>query len=143
MPEYRKPVPVPDHVTGKFWEGAKQHKLLIQRCPDCEARQFFPQQCCRRCLSDDLEWLEAKGTGKIYSYTMIYRSPNSVFEKEVPYIGALVELDDGVRIMSNIVEIEPKDVRVDMPVEVVFDDISATISLPKFRPNEVLSKRER
>jgi uncharacterized OB-fold protein len=134
MAEYLKPVPMPDHVTGKFWEAAKQHKLIVQRCIDCGARQFFPQSYCRCCLSENIEWSEASGRGKIYSYTIIHRPPSSAFQEDVPYTVALVELDEGVRMMSNIIDIEPEDVRVDMPVEVVFEDISSTISLPKFRP---------
>jgi len=131
-----KPVPVPDHVTGRFWEAAKQHRLLIQRCGDCGTNQFLPQSCCRTCLSENIDWIETGGKGHVYAYTVIYRPPTLTFEDDVPYTVALVELEEGVRLMSNIVEIEPEEVRVGMPVEVVFDDISPIISLPKFRPIE-------
>jgi uncharacterized OB-fold protein len=134
MAEYNKPVPMPDHVTKKFWDAAKHHKLLIQTCLDCRARQSFPQPYCRGCLSENIEWSEASGKGKIYSYTIIHRPPSSRFQADVPYTVALVELDEGVRMMSNIIDIKPEDVYVGMAVEVVFDDITPTISLPKFRP---------
>jgi uncharacterized OB-fold protein len=134
MEEYLKPVPIPDHVTGKFWAASKQHKLLIQHCFDCGARQSFPQSYCRCCLSENIDWSEASGRGKIYSYTIVYRPPSVKFQEDVPYTVALVELDEGVRMMSNITEIEPEDVRVGMTVEVVFDNVTSTISLPKFRP---------
>ncbi len=127
---------MPDHVTGEFWDAAKQHKLLIQRCQDCGANQFFPQSSCRKCLCDRMEWLEASGKGVIYTYTVVYRPPTQTFEEDVPYTVALVELDEGVRMMSTIIGIEPQDVRVSMPVEVVFEEISPTISLPRFRPIE-------
>lgn len=134
MENYSKPAPIPDRVTGRYWEAAQQHKLLIQRCDNCGGYQTLPQSYCRRCLSENLEWTQARGTGKIYSFTIIQRAPSSAFEKDVPYTVALVELDEGARMMSNIVEIGPQDVRVGMPVEAVFDTISPTISLPKFRP---------
>ena len=134
MAEHMKPAPMPDHVTAEFWEAAKQGRLLIQRCGDCGRLQFFPQSQCRTCLSEHVEWVEASGKGRIYSYTVVHRPPSLTFEDDVPYTVALVELKEGVRMMSTIIEIEPEHVRVDMPVEAVFDDISPTISLPKFRP---------
>lgn len=136
MTEYRKPAPIPDHVTGEFWEAAKQHGLLIQRCQDCGANQFFPQSSCRKCLSDRMEWLEASGKGVIYTYTIVHRPPTQTFDEDVPYTVALVELEEGVRMMSTIIGIKPQDVRVNMPVEIVFEEISTTISLPRFRPIE-------
>ncbi len=134
MQTYEKPVPVPDRVTGPFWEAAKQGRFLIQRCPSCGAHQFYPQSSCRRCLSEELEWMDAKGKGTIYSYTVIHRAPNRPFEPDVPYTVALVDLDEGCRMLSNIVDVDPEDVRVGMPVEVVFEEITPEISLPKFRP---------
>ena len=134
MPAYEKPVPVPDDVTGPFWEATKQGRLLIQRCPNCGVHQFYPQSSCRTCLSQNLEWVDAKGKGTIYSYTVIHRAPNRPFEPDVPYTVSLVDLDEGCRMLSNIVEVSPEAVRVGMPVEVVFEEITPEISLPKFRP---------
>ena len=134
MESYTKPIPEPDRVTTPFWEAAKQGRLLIQRCPNCGAYQFYPQASCRRCLSDGLEWVDAKGKGTIYSYTVIHRAPSRSFEPDVPYTVALVDLDEGCRMMSNIVEVSPEAVRVGMSVEVVFDAITPEISLPRFRP---------
>jgi uncharacterized OB-fold protein len=136
MTEYRKPIPTPDRVTEEFWDAARRHELLIQRCRDCGASQFLPQSCCRACLSQRIQWVAASGKGKIYSYTIVHRPPTPKFQEDVPYAVALVELDEGVRMMSNIVGIGPQDVRVGMAVEVVFEGISPTISLPKFRPSE-------
>ncbi len=136
MAEYMKPVPMPDQVTAKFWDAAKEGKLLLQQCADCGAIQSFPQTQCRDCMSENVEWIESAGTGKIYSFTIVHRPPTALFDEDAPYAVALVELDEGVRMMSNIVGIRPDDVRVDMPVEVVFDEITPTVSLPKFRPTE-------
>jgi len=134
MEAYEKPVPEPDHVTRPFWEATKQNRLLIQRCRDCGAHQFFPQGHCRGCLSDQLEWVESKGKGTVYSFTVIHRPPTAAFEKEAPYTVGLIDIDEGCRMVSNIVEVNPEDVRVGMPVEVVFEEITPEISLPKFRP---------
>ena len=134
MTEYIKPIPFPDTVTSAFWDAARENKLLVQHCNDCGERQFFPQSCCRNCLGENLDWIEASGKGKVYSYTIVNRPPTARFQEDVPYVVALIELEEGVRMMSNVVEIEPDDVRVDMPVEVVFDEITSAISLPKFRP---------
>ena len=134
MADYTKPVPMPDNVTAKFWDAAKERRLLLQRCADCGARQFFPQSHCRGCLSESLGWIEASGKGKIYSFTIVHRPPSAAFQEDAPYTVALVELDEGVRMMSNIVGIAPDKVRVGMPVEVVFDDITPTVSLPRFKP---------
>ena len=134
MENYSKPTPTPDPVTEKYWGAARHNKLLVQKCGACGAYQTLPQSYCRHCLSENLQWTQARGTGKIYSFTIVHRAPSSAFEKDLPYTVALVELDEGARMMSNIVEIEPQDVRVGMPVEAVFDAISPTISLPKFRP---------
>jgi uncharacterized OB-fold protein len=132
--EYSKPIPVPDNASQPFWEGARNHKLLLQRCCGCGTIQSFPQSCCRKCLSGDIEWFEASGKGKIYSFTVIHRPPSQNFEEDIPYIVAIIELDEGPRVMSNIIGMTPEDAKVDMTVEVIFDDISSTISLPKFRP---------
>lgn len=134
MSEYTKPIPFPDNVSATFWEAAKKGKLLLQQCGECGARQNFPQPYCRGCLSENLDWIEASGRGKVYSYTIVNRPPSAQFQEDVPYVVALVELEEGVRMMSNIVGIEPEAVRIDMPVEVVFDEITSDISLPKFKP---------
>jgi uncharacterized OB-fold protein len=134
MKTYEKPIPQPDAVTGPFWEAARQGRLLVQHCPGCGAHQFYPQASCRKCLSEELDWVDAKGEGTIYAYTVIHRAPSRPFAPDVPYTVALVDLDEGCRMISNIVDVPPEDVRVGMPVEVVFEEITPEISLPKFRP---------
>ena len=136
MTEYTKPIPFPDLATAKFWEAAREGKLLIQECGDCGVRQFFPQAHCRSCLSENVEWIEAGGRGKIYSYTVVHRPPTAQFQEDAPYVVALIELEEGVCMMSNIVGIEPSAVCVGMEVEVVFEEITPDISLPKFRSSD-------
>ncbi len=136
MQPYEKPIPEPDGLTGPFWEATKQGRLLIQRCEACGGIQFYPESSCRGCMSIRLEWMDAKGEGTIYSYTVVHRAPKRAFEPDVPYIVALVDLTEGCRMLTNIVEVSPEAVRVGMPVEVVFEAITPEISLPKFRPVE-------
>ncbi len=138
-----RPIPVPDAVTRPFWEAAKQGRLLIQRCVACGSWQFFPQASCRRCWSQRLEWVEARGRGTVYAYTVIHRAPSRGFEADLPYTVALVDLEEGVRMMSNIVEADPEEVRVGMPVEVVFEAVTPEISLPRFRPRRPPPEGER
>ena len=134
MPDYVKPLPYVHDETRPFWEGTKRHELQIQRCLDCEKFYFYPRSICPHCLSDNTEWVNVSGRGKIYSFTVSHRPASPAFEPDVPYNIAIVELDEGVRMMSNIVECQNEDLRIDMPVEVVFDDVTPEITLPKFRP---------
>ena len=89
---------------------------------------------CHRCLSKDLEWWKSTGRGTVYSYTIIHQVANESFASDVPYVYAIIELDEGVRMLSNIVNVEPQSVSVGMKVKVVFDDVTAEISIPKFAP---------
>ncbi len=132
MIEYAKPLPVPDGDTKPFWDAAKEHRLMIQRCQDCQRTIFYPRSVCPHCMSDRIDWIQASGRGTIYSYTVVHRSP-SAFKEDVPYVVALIDLAEGVRMMSNVVECAPADVRIGAAVEVVFDDVTPEITLPKFR----------
>jgi uncharacterized OB-fold protein len=85
-------------------------------------------------MSEELDWVDAKGKGTIYAYTVIHRAPSRPFEPDVPYTVALVDLEEGCRMITNIVDVSPQEVRVGMEVEVVFEEITPEISLPKFRP---------
>lgn len=127
-------LPKPTQVTKAFWEAAKQHELLIQKCNKCGIYIFYPRVFCPKCLSSELEWVASSGEGTVYSYTIIYHSPIREFESLVPYFLAIIELKEGVRIMSNIVNCEPGDIYVGMAVKVVFEDVNKDISLPKFIP---------
>jgi hypothetical protein len=127
------PSPTPD--TAPFWEGAKRGELRIQHCNDCAAYFFYPRPLCRHCLSRDVEWRAVSGRGRLHTCTITYRSGRaSPFPG--PFVIAIVELDEGPRLMTNLVDVEPDPaaLRIGMPVEVVFADISPEITLPRFRP---------
>lgn len=133
MKEYMKPLPNPTPFSKPFWDGTKRHELLIQKCQDCQKFVFYPKVICPFCLSDNLEWIKASGRGKIYSYMVVYSYQPQAFAEDVPYVVAIIDLDEGVRMMSNVVECDPEMVRCDMDVTVVFDDITDEITLPKFK----------
>jgi uncharacterized protein len=133
--EYKKPLPRPTPVSAPFWVGAKQHRLLIQRCRRCANVQFYPRPHCVTCLSDDLDWIEASGRGTLYSYTIVRRAASPAFEPDLPYVVAVIELAEGPHMTGNVVGVPPEEVRVGMPVRAVFDDVTPEVTLIKWRPD--------
>jgi len=131
--EYVKPLPYIHAETKAYWDGAKSHELLIRKCVTCGQFHFYPREFCPACLSSDVEWVKASGRGTVYSVTVCHR-PAPRFEKDVPYNLALIELEEGVRMMSNIVDCPNDDIKIGMTVEVVFDSVTPEVTLPKFRP---------
>jgi len=134
--EYRKPLPTPSPEAQRYWEGCKNHELWIPFCRSCQSFYFYPRAFCPQCFSWDIEWRRTSGLGKIYTFAIQHRAWHPGWSAEVPYVTALVVLEEGPRLYTNIVGVDadPKHIRCDMPVEVVFDDVSEEISLPKFRP---------
>lgn len=131
-----KPLPKPDPVTQPFWDSLKAHGIQIQKCNACGEHIFYPRGLCPHCFSSDLSWEPASGKGKVYAFTIVHRQPNPAFAADMPYVVALIELDEGVRMMTNLVDVEPdpEHVKVGMPVEIVYDDVNDEITLPKWRP---------
>jgi uncharacterized OB-fold protein len=134
MTEYTKPVPVPSEDSAPFWAAAKRHKLSLQKCATCGEFRFPPAPLCPECTEMGGEWTELKGRGKVFSFVVFHRSYDKSFDADLPYAVALVELDEGPRLVSNIVGMPPDQLRCDMPVEVVFDDVTPVCTLPKFKP---------
>ena len=131
---YRKPLPRVDEESRGFWEAAARHELCFQHCRGCGTKRFYPRALCTVCLSSATEWVRASGRGRIYSFTVTHQNQAPGFREELPYVLAIVELDEGIRMMTNIVGCAPDGVRVGMAVEVAFEDVTAEITLPKFRP---------
>ena len=134
MAQYNKPLPIPNVASQAFWEGCKKHTLLIPRCRSCGTYHFYPRFFCVKCMSLDLDWVKASGRGEIYTFSIIERPGIPAFAAEAPYVLSLVQLDEGVFMMSNIVGCPPDKVEIGMKVEVVFDDVTEEITLPKFKP---------
>lgn len=131
---YRKPLPEPNETTRPFWEGTRSHQLRIQRCRDCRKYIFYPRAVCPFCLSEHLDWIVASGKGKVYSYTVVRRAMHPAFQEDVPYVLAIVELEEGPRLTTNIIGVPPDEVRVDMPVRAAYDDVTPDLTLLKFEP---------
>jgi uncharacterized protein len=131
-----KPMPTPTLETAPYWEGCRRHQLRIQRCSDCYQHQFFPRIYCSKCFSERVEWVNVSGRAKVLSFTIVRRPVSPAFADEVPYVVALVTLEEGPQMMTNIVGCPPEEVKIGMPLEVVFEDWSDTISIPQFRPRQ-------
>ena len=132
MTEYQKPLPLPTQDTREYWEGCRRHELLIQKCRKCGALRFYPRPMCPECNSMEYDWIKACGKGRVYSWTVAVRQFHPAFE--VPYVIAIVELEEGVRMTTNVINCKPEELYVGMPVEVIFEDVSEEITIPKFRP---------
>jgi uncharacterized OB-fold protein len=129
-----KPIPAPTHETRPYWEGCKAHELRIQRCGECGNYQFPPRLYCTKCFGETIEWIKASGRAKVLSFTIVRRPVSPAFASDVPYVVALVTLDEGPTLMTNIIGCPLEQVAIGMPVVVTFDDWTEEVSIPKFRP---------
>ena len=127
------PLPRPYQDTEPYWAAARDHRFVIQHCKSCGKHQFYPRGVCSHCLSSDLEWHEASGKGTVYSFSVNHRAPHPGFADEIPFVLAIVELEEGPRMMTNIVECNPDSVKIGMAVEVTFEDVTEEVTLPKFK----------
>jgi len=134
--EYTKPLPTPlsPELTRPFWEAARRHELFMPRCTMCDYVFFYPRSECPRCLSTNLEWVKVSGRARLHSFTVVQQPANAAFRDDVPYVYAVVQLDEGPRLVSNIVQCDIDTLRVDMPLEAVFDDVTPEWTLVKFKP---------
>jgi uncharacterized OB-fold protein len=134
---YLKPLPTPSEESQPFWDAAKAHRLVYQRCRLCGTAVFYPRDICPgpNCFGvGTLEWVESSGKGKVYAHTISYQPAHPSFQGDVPYVLAIIELDEGWRMNSNVVNIAPEDVKIGMRVEVAWDDVTPDFTLPKFQP---------
>jgi uncharacterized OB-fold protein len=134
--ESSKPLPRPisPELTRPFWEAATRHELVMPRCTICDHLFFYPRSECPRCLSSHLEWMQVSGRGRLHTYTGVYQPANAAFRDDTPYIYAVVQLDEGPRMVSNVVQCDLDAVKVDMPLEAIFDDVTPECTLVKFKP---------
>ena len=130
------PPPAPDEVTAPFWEACRERRLVVQRCADCGLHRAPPSAVCPKCRGFNFEFDESAGRGRVFTYTIVYHGAHPAVMDAVPYAVAVVRLDDcgGVKLISNVVGCSYDEVRVDMPVELAWDDVSADLSVPRFRP---------
>lgn len=128
--------PRPDEHSGAYWEAAAQGRLLIQRCGGCGGMQFYPRPFCAGCLEPDPEWVEASGRGRLHTFSVVHRSADVRFAADLPYVLAIVALEEGVQVTTRIVDADPEALRCDMPVEVAFRPGPEGFALPCFVPTE-------
>ena len=127
-----RPIPQPSPLSGPFWEATKEGKFVLQRCASCGEHVWTPKAVCPNCLTDTLEWTEASGRGSIYSYVVLHTSAISALEP--PYAIAVVDLEEGPKFFTSLVDVDVEQVRIGTPVEVAFEDVGP-VALPFFRPS--------
>jgi uncharacterized protein len=133
QPELPAPPPPVNPETREYWAATHEGRLLLRRCLDCSAVIWYPRTICPECSSLRTEWFEAAGRGRVYSYTLNHRGEGA-YRGLGPFVLAYVELDEGPRMMTNIVGADPAELGVGLPVEVVFHDTGAGAALPRFQP---------
>jgi uncharacterized OB-fold protein len=134
MAEYKKQLPLITSVDRPFWDAAKRHELLAYQCQNCRAYYSLVVDCVK-CNSPKMAWVKVSGRGKVFTYTIYHQLYNPMWKEDIPYNAAWVQLDEGPIMMTNIVGCKNEDIKVGMPVEVVYDDITPEVTLPKFKPS--------
>jgi uncharacterized protein len=132
--EIDHPKPVADWETRGYWEGAGRHTLVLQRCRSCGAVQHRPRALCVSCLSSEIEHFEASGRGTVWTFTVTEQNQVPAFRDATPYVLAYVELEEGPRLLSNVVACPPDAVRIGMPVVAEFRADAEGLAVPVFRP---------
>ena len=130
---WERPIPRRDNLSRPFWNAGAEGRLVIQKCPACGHRQFYPRALCTRC-AEPPEWEEASGRGTVHTFTVIHQMHAQPFKDELPYVVAMVDLEEGVRMMGNVTGCDPDDVHIGMPVEVYFEEAEEGTGVPFWRP---------
>ena len=133
---YAKPLPKIDERTKPHWEGNVVHELRVQRCDDCGTMRFPASRWCAHCLSENTSWQKVSGKGKVWSWCVFHRAYFKGFESDVPYAVALIELDEGPKMYSNLVGIPREQIKIGMRVRAVFDKVTDDVTLVKFEEDK-------
>ena len=126
--------PEPTELSAPFWEATRTRTYLLQWCDACSAPIYYPRYACPSCSGTGLSWRSASGRGVVHSYSVVHVPPAPWLAERLPYIVGLVDLEEGVRVLTNIVDCDPGTLRVDLPVEVTWEDLPDGRALPLFRP---------
>jgi uncharacterized OB-fold protein len=140
-PTYAKPLPTITDENREYWEGAKQGKLRMQRCRACGHIRYPISFVCSDCLSYETEWVDLSGRGEVFSFIVFYQIYNKAFAADIPYNVALIQLEEGPRVYSNIVDCDNDAVKVGDKVHVVFDPVTPEVTIPKFRLETAQAER--
>ncbi len=134
---YNKPIPVPQGESDVYWNKAKEGELWLRSCNACGDAYFYPRDISPCCFSKDTTWVQASGNASLFTYAIVHRAPHPGWYPDgVPFVTAIVELEEGPKMATNIVmdDPTPEKLQIGMPLKVVFEDITDTIALPKFAP---------
>ncbi len=129
-----KPAPRITKDSEEFWAFAADGTLMLRRCEACHALFYYPRILCTRCMSTSVGWTRASGRGRVYAFTFVHRAPTEAFRADAPYPVAIIELEEGPRLMSNVIGADMEDIRIGMEVEVTFEPRGEGVALPLFRP---------
>jgi uncharacterized OB-fold protein len=132
--DFNKPLPTPTPTSALFWEALKEGIVKLQKCAACNTWVFYPRNRCSNCLSDALEWQEVPGTGCLYTFTIARQPTSPHFASEVPQRLAVVELDEGVRLTTTLVNTADSEIRIGMRLRPYFDPVSDEITLLRYQP---------
>ena len=136
MTTVRFDLPTPEGDTLAFWDAAREGRLLIRHCPDCGAYSYYPRPFCPKCWSERVEWYEASGDATLYTWSVIYNNDQPPFRDRVPYVAAVVDLAEGPRMMTNVVNCPFDDLQIGMALTVAFQPISDEYTVPVFIPTK-------
>jgi uncharacterized OB-fold protein len=131
---YSKPLPEIDDINRPFWEATRHGELRLQRCKDCRQVWYPAGTNCPKCLSTSFEWGPMSGRGTVWSFIVYHHCWHRGFEKEIPYNVAMIQLEEGPIVISNIVDVKNEAIKVGMPVKVVFEPATGEVALFKFKP---------
>jgi uncharacterized OB-fold protein len=140
MPELPLPVPSEDNQT--FWDYLNQGELRIVRCAACGTMRHPPRPMCAECQSYEVEWVRVSGRGSVYSYIITHQPIHPALVDKVPFATVIVELEEGPRLTTNLVDVAPAEITIGMPVEVVFQHMNDQITLPLFRRAATTARRD-
>ena len=130
---YTKPLPELEGMAGDFYGFCKQGELRFQRCDDCGAWRHVPRELCAECGSWQWQWTRSSGRGEVFTFTVVGRALHPAFRDDTPYAPVVVEMEEGVRLLSQVVDCPPDELEIGIPVEVVFDAVTDEVTLPRFR----------
>ncbi len=131
--DYTLPLPELDGLHGEFYAHCKNHALHFQRCDGCQTFRHVPREMCPECGSWDWSWQPSSGRGKVFTWTVVERPMHPAYVDACPYAPVVVEMEEGVRLLSEVTGVAPADLEIDMDVEVDYDDVTDEITLPKFK----------
>jgi uncharacterized protein len=127
-------LPTPDRDTQPFWDACREHKLLVMRCAACGDHFHYPRPFCPKCWSEDVRWEEASGRATLYTWSVVHSNDLPPFAERVPYVAAVVDLDEGPRMMTNVVDCDADTLAIGMALEVTYRPIADDVTIPVFRP---------